>query len=63
MSQSPFVEIALRLLSPSSRAWEQPSYCLEIAERLRAEDEVALADQLEQAARGPEQWMGSSATT
>lgn len=60
MSQSPYVEIALRLLSPTSRAWEQPSHCREIVERLRAEDESALAEQLERAARRPEPWVGSS---
>lgn len=61
MPQSPYVEIALRLLSPASRAWEQPSRCREIVERLRADGEADLADQLEQAARRPEPWLGSSA--
>ncbi len=63
MPQSPYVEIALGLLSPASRAWEQPSRCREIIERLRADGEADLADQLVQATRKPESWLGSSAAT
>jgi len=63
MHQSPYVEIALRLLSPTSRAWEQPSHSREVAAGLRAEGEADLADQLERAARKPESWLGSSAAT
>lgn len=61
MPQSPYFEIAHRLLLPTSRAWEQPTYCREVAAQLRVEGRADLAEQVEQAARGPEPWLGSSA--
>lgn len=61
MPQSPYVEIALRLLSPTSLAWEQPTYCREVAARLRSDGEHDLAAQLDQAAHKPQPWLGGSA--
>lgn len=62
MPQSPYIEIAHRLMAPGANSSEQPSYCREVAARLRADGEVDLADQLERAARPPEPWLGSSTT-
>ncbi|MBW0149984.1 MAG: hypothetical protein U1E24_00945 [Phenylobacterium sp.] len=60
MTTSPYVEVALRLLAPNARPWENPTHCRIVVEHLRADGENDLADRLEQAAVRPEGWLGGT---